>query len=91
MEKQRVHIKIHGKVQGVFFRASTKDKARELNIYGFVKNNSDGTVEVIAEGDTENLQKLLAWCHVGPDRSRVDHVNTDWQPYLSEFKEFSIN
>ncbi len=90
MEKKRVHIIVQGKVQGVFFRASTKDKADGLGLSGFVRNNSDGTVEVIAEGDELQLQKLVDWCYIGPDRSIVSGVQFDWQPYAAEFKEFNI-
>ena len=57
MDKKRVQLIIHGKVQGVFFRTSTKDKANELRLSGFVRNSEDGTVEVIAEGDEDQLQK----------------------------------
>lgn len=88
---KRVRLIIQGKVQGVFFRASTKDKAKELGLKGFVRNRPDGTVEVIAEGDIDQLQKLVDWCHTGPDLSRVDSVQLDWQPYDMQFEEFTIN
>jgi len=91
MDKKRLHLIIQGKVQGVFFRASTKEKASELGLKGFVRNREDGTVEVIAEGNKNQLQILADWCHIGPDRSTVDRVNTDWLPYAREFKEFTIN
>ena len=65
MDKKRAHLIIYGKVQGVFFRASTKDKAIELGLKGFVRNQPDGTVEVIAEGSEKQLQELVAWCHEG--------------------------
>ena len=63
MDKKRLHLIIQGKVQGVFFRASTKEKARELGLRGFVRNRVDGTVEVVAEGHMAELQKLADWCH----------------------------
>lgn len=91
MDKKRLHLIIQGKVQGVFFRASTKEKARELGLRGFVRNKQDGTVEVIAEGDKTQLQKLADWCHIGPDHSIVDRVQIDWLPYITEFEEFTIN
>ena len=91
MDKKRVHIIVLGKVQGVFFRASTKDTAERLGLNGLVKNNPDGTVEVVAEGDEKQLQKLIDWCHIGPDRSIVSSVEIDWSPYAAEFQDFDIH
>lgn len=91
MDKKRVQLIIHGKVQGVFFRASTKDKANELRLSGFVRNREDGTVEVIAEGDEDQLQRLVDWCCKGPDLSQVNDVQLDWQPYIAQFETFTIN
>lgn len=65
---------VTGKVQGVFFRASTKDKADELGLNGWVKNMPDGSVEVHAEGDEHALLELEKWLHVGPLAARVEHV-----------------
>ena len=67
-------ITISGEVQGVFFRASTKNKADELSITGEVRNLPDGRVEVIACGNETRLQQLIAWCHDGPPRARVEEV-----------------
>jgi len=91
MDKKGVRLIIYGKVQGVFFRASTKDKARELRLTGFVRNREDGTVEVVAEGDRDQLQKLVDWCRKGPDLSQVNDVQLDWQPYIAQFEKFMIN
>ena len=69
------HLSIHvsGKVQGVFFRASTKGKAEELNIKGNVRNNADGSVSIEAEGEEENLQQFVEWCKQGPKFAHVEH------------------
>jgi acylphosphatase len=67
-------IIIRGRVQGVYFRASTKDKADELGITGEVRNLPDGGVEVLACGAESQLAKLIAWCHEGPTRARVEQV-----------------
>ncbi len=91
MDKKRVHIIVLGKVQGVFYRASTKDTADNLGLGGIVRNKPDGTVEVIAEGDEGQLQKLIDWCHIGPDRSIVRGVEVDWSPYAAEVQEFNIH
>ena len=91
MENKRVRLLIRGKVQGVFFRASTKDKAKQLGLKGFVRNRQDGSVEVIADGHEKELTKLIDWCQTGPDQAHVDFVEQDWQPYISEFEDFTIN
>jgi len=67
-------ILVHGKVQGVFFRASTKEKAEELGLTGEVRNLPDGGVEVVACGDAAQVERLVGWCRVGPPRARVDEV-----------------
>lgn len=68
------HVKIQGKVQGVFFRQSTKSMADQLGIVGWVKNCTDGTVEALFIGDDFKLQKLLAWIHHGPEQANVEKV-----------------
>ncbi|HNH76956.1 MAG TPA: acylphosphatase [Candidatus Obscuribacter sp.] len=67
-------LKIHGRVQGVFFRQSTREKARELGLSGWVKNMPDGTVEALAAGPESLVNELIAWCHKGPAYARVDKV-----------------
>ena len=69
-------IKVAGKVQGVFFRASTKDVARQFGVKGWVKNESDGTVLIWAEGDERALNKFVEWVRQGPTYARVDNVST---------------
>ena len=72
---KHVSIKISGRVQGVFFRASTKEKADSLGIKGFVRNERDGSVYVEAEADDETLKQFVDWCHRGPSRAEVKSVN----------------
>jgi acylphosphatase len=87
----RVHLKIHGKVQGVFFRMHTIEKARSLgDITGFVANDSDGTVEVVAEGPENKINDLVDWCHSGPSTAEVEKVEVERQDYSSEFDDFAI-
>lgn len=69
-----VRLKIKGRVQGVFFRQSTCQEARKLNLSGWVKNNLDGSVEALVEGSDESVRTLIAWCHEGPPSARVDSV-----------------
>ena len=73
-------IIIKGKVQGVFFRVSAKEKADELGITGEVRNLPDGRVEVVACGDEARVQQLIAWCHKGPPRAKVEKVMVNDAP-----------
>ena len=68
------HVVISGKVQGVFYRQSCHDKAIELGIRGWVKNNSNGTVEALFQGSKTTLELMLNWCTRGPIKARVDQV-----------------
>ena len=69
-----IYLIIHGKVQGVFFRASARKAADALNIKGWVKNRQDGNVEIMANGTEEKLQKFLQWCGQGPPGAEVSAV-----------------
>jgi acylphosphatase len=86
----RLHFTIHGDVQGVSFRHYTKQLATELNLTGSVKNNSDGTVEITAEGHEQDLKKLLEWCHKGPELAKVTKISSEWLTYKAEFQNFTI-
>jgi acylphosphatase len=82
-------IKITGRVQGVFFRQSAREKAFNLGIMGTVRNCEDDSVEIIATGTKEQLDKLIQWCRVGPPRAEVTDV-TSQELSLQEFRNFSI-
>jgi acylphosphatase len=69
---KHVSIRVSGIVQGVFFRASTKEKADQLGIQGNVRNERDGSVAIIAEGDDAAIKEFIDWCREGPRLSRVD-------------------
>ncbi len=69
-----LHLVIHGKVQGVFFRKYTCDKAKELKLKGIVRNLPDGSVEIFAEGDADRLKELVRWCYKGSPGSKVENV-----------------
>ena len=71
---KRVHLTISGRVQGVYFRQSTRREAVACGISGWVRNRNDGTVEIVAEGPSEALEKLIAWCAIGPEMAIVDSV-----------------
>jgi len=87
----RAYVMIRGRVQGVYFRAHTRDEARAHNVTGWVKNRSDGGVEAVLEGPKEDVKRVIAWCHKGPAWARVTDVHADWQEYTGEFKNFFIN
>lgn len=74
MNKVCMHYYISGKVQGVWFRASTQKEAKQLGLTGWVRNLSDNRVEVLACGDKEALAKLSAWLHCGPPLANVSEV-----------------
>ncbi len=88
--KKKVHLKIRGKVQGVWYRASTQKKAEELNIKGWVKNDIDGGVSVVAEGEGNVLEELIKWCRQGPPGAIVEEVEEKWDEYSGEFSTFEI-
>ena len=70
----RVHLLIHGRVQGVFFRQSTQTQALARGLNGWVRNRRSGVVEMVAEGDPEAIESLVTWCHRGPEAAQVDYV-----------------
>ena len=81
-------MRIHGRVQGVFFRASAQGKATELGLTGFVQNEPDGTVYLEAEGNADALKELEKWAHRGPDRARVEKVEVKEKEGLEGFERF---
>ena len=75
--QQTISIAVSGKVQGVFYRQSTKEKALELGLTGTVKNMPDGSVFIMASGTPEQLNALVAWCKQGPPRAEVSSVQVE--------------
>lgn len=86
----QVLIKINGHVQGVFFRARAQEQAKKLNIKGYAKNLHDGSVVIVAQGEKENLEDLIAWCHDGSPSAKVKKVETSWETPQETFVDFSI-
>ena len=74
MSTKHLSIRVTGKVQGVFFRASTQEEAQRLGLGGWVRNEADGSVRIEAEGDEDALDRLVAWCKHGPKQARVADV-----------------
>jgi len=86
----RAHVYISGRVQGVFFRASTRDKARELGLKGWVRNLADGRVEAVFEGEEEKVREMIEWCHKGPVLASVSNVDVRIEKPTHEYDEFEI-
>lgn len=83
-------LTLSGQVQGVFFRSSTQDQAKSLGLTGWVRNLRDGRVEVLAEGDVEQLQALYDWCKEGPADAKVDDVQREVEPLSGQYSDFDV-
>ena len=89
-ERTRVRLKIAGRVQGVYYRASTAQQAQGLGLTGWVMNRPDGSVEAVAEGARHKLEELIAWCREGPPGARVLDIDIRWETPENNFHRFSI-
>jgi acylphosphatase len=88
--KARAHLLIDGRVQGVFFRAFTRDVARSLGLDGWVRNLHDGRVEAIFEGDKALIEKAIQQCYQGPPYARVSDIDITWEDRLEGLTGFSV-
>ncbi len=88
--KKRVHIFVSGRVQGVFYRDFTRKQAKRLNITGWVRNLWDGRVEVVAEGEEEDIKKLIEELKKGPPAARVENIEIKEEETTGEFDDFEI-
>ena len=88
--KSKAHVIISGRVQGVWFRTSTRDKAEQLGLTGWVKNTVDGCVEAVFEGEEERIEEMINWCHQGPPLAEVGNIEVKKQPPTNYFDRFSI-
>lgn len=84
MTQARAHVVVRGRVQGVFFRSETLDRARSLRLAGWVRNNADGTVEAVFEGDRERVDSMVEWCRRGPPHAAVADVEVSWEEPQAE-------
>ena len=87
---QRLEIRVRGRVQGVAFRAHARTRARQLGLVGWVRNEPDGSVRLVAEGPDDALRALADWAARGPDHARVDHRELAWGQASGTFSEFII-
>jgi len=90
MVKVRAHVYVSGRVQGVFFRYETRREAVKRNVKGWVRNLPDGRVEAVFEGEKEDVEKLIDFCHKGPPLAKVEKVEVFWEKYKGEFKDFKL-
>lgn len=90
MAAARLEIVVIGRVQGVWFRASTREEARRLGLGGWVRNLPNGSVEAVFEGEEEALQRMLAWCRVGPPGAQVARTEESWGAATGGVEGFSI-
>ena len=88
--KSAVHVVISGRVQGVWFRASTKEKAEQLGITGWVRNTADGNVEAVFVGDKDILNEMIKWCNQGPTHAKVNNVKVENIGSTDDFITFTI-
>ena len=86
----QLKMRIFGKVQGVWYRASTAGVARDLKLRGHAKNLPDDSVEVVAVGSEKNLLKLKKWCAQGPTRSMVERIEEEWSENEGSFEDFKV-
>lgn len=90
MSERRVFLKIRGTVQGVYFRESTKARALELHLSGWVRNVDDGSVEALAQGDSAAIDQLIQYVHRGPPRANVTSVSVEDRPPGSDLGPFVV-
>jgi len=86
----RAHVIISGRVQGVYFRGTAKKMAESLGLDGWVRNLSDGKVEAVFEGETEDVHRMVTWCNTGPSAARVDDVQEHWDAAAGDLSGFEL-
>jgi acylphosphatase len=79
MPDARARVVVRGRVQGVFFRAEMQARARSLGAAGWARNERDGSVQAVFEGDRERVESMVGWCARGPTGARVDDVEVTWE------------
>ena len=87
---ERIDITVTGRVQGVGFRWHTVRQATALELAGWVRNQPDGSVRIVAEGERPALEALLGWARQGPDHARVEDCQTQWQQATGELAGFDV-
>jgi acylphosphatase len=87
---KRLLLEVAGRVQGVFFRQGVKMIADELGIRGWVRNETDGSVKIVAEAEEQDLRKLLEWCRNGTELAKVENIREQWSEGTGAFTRFEV-
>ncbi|RLB70588.1 MAG: acylphosphatase [Deltaproteobacteria bacterium] len=86
----RAEVRVTGRVQGVWFRQSTKNMADQHGVTGWCRNNPDGSVEAVFEGEEDQVKSAVDWCKTGPRLARIDDLKVEWLPAAEKFVQFTI-
>jgi acylphosphatase len=78
-DRTRAHVYVTGTVQGVYYRANTRETARDRGVAGWVRNLDDGRVEAVFEGDDADVESMVEWCHTGSPQASVDDVEVSYE------------
>ncbi len=89
-DRKRARVRVSGRVQGVFFRDSTRGKAEELGLSGYVMNTPDGDVEAVFEGPKEGVEEMVRWCGQGPPQASVENVDVDYESPGDDLTGFEV-
>ena len=89
-DQERAHVYVSGDVQGVFFRDSTRERAEQLGLAGWVKNLPDGRVEALFEGPSQKVREMVRWCEQGPPHAAVENVDADFDAAGEDFSGFEV-
>jgi acylphosphatase len=89
-DHERAHVTISGRVQGVFFRDSTRQKAEDLGLVGWVKNAPDGRVEALFQGPSRKVREMVEWCEHGPSQASVESVDADFEEARGDLEGFEV-
>ena len=90
MESARAHIFISGRVQGVCYRAFTRELAYNLDLNGWARNLNDGRVEALLEGEKQVIEQAIKKCYIGPPGARVTDIEVRWETFVGDQKSFMI-
>ena len=89
-DRTKARVRVRGRVQGVFFRDSTRGKAEELGLSGYVMNTPDGDVEAVFEGPKEGVEEMVRWCGQGPPQASVENVDVDYETPGDDLTGFEV-
>lgn len=85
-----MHLVIKGRVQGVFYRAFTRDTAHYLGLKGWVRNLPDGNVEALFEGDKADIEQAIKRCYAGPPGAMIEDIDVTWEDYQGDLRDFQV-